>query len=386
MSTRIPWKGIAVVLCLSAPLGWFFGEPLRKAANRFIPASMRGSILPSSRAARPWANVLEEQQAQWLPPVTLDAFYQRYETCNSFPPPVRACLLARLAADWHATAPADLFNFALSANDQAFTTTILQLAYQEDPTSALAFVAAVTPEESARNLALEAWLLKASEGDATRMRNLIVEHRLADSNDHPLLTFADPEAAFAEALRQQAPLQNILLIWKRRDPEAALQKAQEHLISLEEGTLTDAQASTGETLLALWETHKPQSRALEAPYLQWLTDDPQAARTWAVTHDEPAFLDLWRFCQSQNLTSTPGGTPRSAYELGLEIADPAMQQRAVETALRHWLEIHPQEALDIIAEAPLEDATRESLTQSAAATLDVLNLIDLATTHLERFR
>lgn len=384
---NIPWKGIALVLCLSTPLGWFFGEPLRKAANRFIPAGMRAaSILPSTRATRPWTTVLEEQQSQWLPADSLDDFYQRYETCHSFPPPVRACLLARLAADWHAFEPADLFTFALGLKDEAFTTTILQLAYQEDPSSALAFVAANIPEESERHLALEAWLLKASEGDATRMRNLIVEHQLADSNKHPLLTFADPASAFEEALRQQAPLQEILQIWQRRDPEAASQKAQEHQISINESPLPAAQEGPGQALLALWETHKPQTRALEAPYLQWLNDDPQAARTWAVTHDEPAFLDLWRFCQSQKLTTTPGGTPRSAYELSLEIADPAMQQRAAESALIHWLRIDPKEALAVLANAPIEDATRESLTQRAQVTTDFLKLIDLATAHLERPR
>ena len=168
---------------------------------------------------------------------------------------------------------------------------------------------------------------------------MIVDHRLATSNEDPLLAFADSE--------EQAP------------------------------SLENHSTETGEDVREQWQSHKEISQ-LEDSFRSWMQQAPEDARNWTAGQKAPALLDLWRLCQVNFLTKAPGGTPRSAYELSLEIADAQQQKRAVETALRHWLLIDPQGAISTITQAPLEEAGREQLTQWATSKVALLEVITKA--------
>ena len=197
-------------------------------------------------------------------------------------------------------------------------------------------------DDEERHRYLKAWLVQASEGDRKQIRNLIVEHGLATSNEDPLLTFADSD------VQEPIPLKPL------KEP--------------------------GSDVPEQWQSHKEVSQ-LEEAFRGWMEQAPQEARDWTVSQEDPALLDLWRLCQVELLTQAPGGTPRSAYELSLEIADAPQQKRAVQSALHHWLKVDPQRALGIIAEAPLEEAVREQLTQWAMSKVALLGTISKAATN-----
>ena len=183
-----------LVALLCGALGWFFGEPIRQAANRLLPSSLGGaSLLPQNRlpSSRPWKEELSEITANWQAADSIEAFRQDYKLYQTYQPPVRACALARLIADWHEFDAKDLLNFTLACEDPTFVDKVLQLNFQLDPENALSFVYALARDEIERQAYLKAWLVQASGDDRKRMRNLIVEHRLASSNDDPLLAFAD---------------------------------------------------------------------------------------------------------------------------------------------------------------------------------------------------
>jgi hypothetical protein len=174
------------------------------------------------------------------------------------------------------------------------------------------------------------------------MRNLIVEHRLASSNDDPLLAFADSK----EPLTTPEPT--------RSGP-----------------------AITEEEIREQWESHKEITQ-LEESFRSWMKQAPDDARNWTAEQQDPALLDLWRLCQVEYLATAPGGTPRSAYDLSLEIADASLQKRAAEIALRHWLRVDPRGAISAIAEAPLEEADREPFTRWANSKVSLIDVISKA--------
>ena len=93
---------IALVALTYYTLGWFFGEPIRRAANRLLPSALgRSSLLPQNRlpSARPWKEELKEVFAPWQTADTLEGFRQDYEINQTLQPPARSCALARLISD-----------------------------------------------------------------------------------------------------------------------------------------------------------------------------------------------------------------------------------------------------------------------------------------------
>ena len=335
----------AFVILVCGALGWFFGEPIRQAANRLLPSSLGGaSLLPQNRlpSSRPWKEELSEIIANWQTADSIEGFRQDYEIYQTYQPPVRACTHARLIADWHEFDANDLLNFTVTCEDPAFVDKVLQLYFHLDPEEALSFLSALARDDSERQQYLKVWLVQASGGDRKRMRNLIVDHRLATSNSDPLLAFADSK----EPLTSPEP------------------------ISIEP-------VITGQEVRRQWESHQEITQ-LEESFRSWMKQAPEDARNWTAKQQDPALLDLWRLCQSEYLTTAPGGTPRSAYELSLEIAEASLQGRAVKDSLRHWLLVDPQEAISVVSEAPLEGADREQLIHWANSKISLLDAISKA--------
>ncbi len=338
---------IALVALTFSTLGWFFGEPIRQVANNLLPSSLGGtSLLPQNRlpSARYWKEELSAVITNWQTAKSIEGFRQDYEIYQTYQPPVRSYAQARLIADWHEFNDTDLLNFGLVCDDPTFVDKILQLRFQIDPENTLSLVSALARDDSERLHFLKAWLVQASDGDRKRMRNLIVEHRLASSNDDPLLAFADS----AEQLPPAPP----------------------------KDTATEPTTS-GEDVRKHWVSHKKIS-LLEASFRSWMKQAPEEARNWTASQEDPALLDLWRLCQVEHLIKAPGSTPRSAYKLSLEIAETSLQKRAVELSLGHWLLVDPQGAIASITEAPLEEAEREQLTQWANSKSRLLDVISAA--------
>ena len=244
-------KRTLAVIVVCGALGWFLGEPIRRAAHSFMArkAAPR-SILPANRLPpqKPWLDAVNERFASWERPLDVESCRRVHGELSEWAPPVRACALARLTVEWHALDPEDLWRFVgnREASDDLMKTLLLQLAYHHAPEQALPWLGGLAVDTTSM---VEAFLLKAAEGDSDRMRDLIVEHRLADSNDAPLVQFAQAEMAVTKALSEGRGLAEALLAWGKRDPVAAWEAAIEH----------DADVITLEGLFREWCQHSPES-------------------------------------------------------------------------------------------------------------------------------